>query len=110
MTTSADGPFGDEYFADLAAVSRGSMSEVEFDRRFEERLVHHGLSGSVFGAQWAAEQALASARISGFVPDSRFLSDWAAVTTGAISGEEFRARALAAAREKENVRSGDGSA
>lgn len=51
--------------------------------------------GYPFGRQWAAEQAVASARIEGFVPSAEFTADFAEVAAGRMTGDEFRARLAA---------------
>lgn len=95
-------PFGDEFFADYAALHAGTMSQEEFDRRFHARNEPHGLVGGVFGARWAAQQAWASAKISGWVPDARAERDWAEYTDGKISSEVFLERAHRAAKAIED--------
>lgn len=44
------------------------------------------------GRAFAAEQALASARIEGFKPTAAFTADFAEVAAGRMQGDEFRAR------------------
>lgn len=51
-----------------------------------------------FGLQWAARQAVANARIEGFVPDADFERDFRRVLSGEISKEEFLELSLQAAQ------------
>lgn len=53
--------------------------------------------GFPFGQAFEYEQALHSARIEGFKPDAEFAADFAALSAGRMTGEEFRARAAARA-------------
>lgn len=49
------------------------------------------------GRDFEHAQALASARIEGFEPGTEFTADYAELTAGRISGEEFRSRVAARA-------------
>ena len=48
-----------------------------------------------FGRKWAFAQAMASARIEGYVPTEAFKAAYAEVEEGRMTGDDFRARILA---------------
>jgi hypothetical protein len=51
-----------------------------------------------YGPEWPWDQALASAKLEGFVPDDDFEKDWADLKAGRITLDEYKARSLAAAK------------
>lgn len=51
--------------------------------------------------QWHAQQAVANARIEGFEPSPAFEADFAQVTDGSMTQEQYLARSLARAKEIE---------
>ncbi|WP_156516875.1 hypothetical protein [Delftia sp. GW456-R20] len=53
------------------------------------------------GTEFAYEQALANARIEGFVPDAKFTADYLEMKNGNITADEFRARVYSNAKAVE---------